>query len=127
MVWAVDVTDILGALEDSECKTGEEVASGEESSSGAQSESCVLFEEFADILELGHTVWLEDLLVHQFYEDSLVLFAGVLWYEVDQGVEHALPGLILGLGVGDVGDWVAVFVSEGNLSDQLPANQIIRN
>lgn len=127
MVRAVDVTDVLGALEDSERETGEEVASGEESSSGAQSESCVLFEEIADVLELGHAVWLEDLLVHQFLEDSLVLFAGVLRYEVDQGDEHALPGLVLGLGVRDGGDWIAVFVSEGDLGDQLPTNQIIQS
>lgn len=127
MVRAVDVTDVLGALEDSERKTGEEVAGGEESGSGTQSESCVLFEELADVLELGHAVWLEDLLVHQLLEDSLVLLAGVLRHEVDQGVEHALPGLVLGLGVRDVGDWVAVFVSEGDLGDQLPANRIIQS
>lgn len=127
VVWAVDMTDVLGALEYSERKTGEEVASSEESSGGAQSESCVLPEEFADILELGHAVWLEDLLVHQFLEDALVLFAGVFRNQVDQGVEDALPGLILGLGVWDVGDRVTVFVSKGDLGDQLPANRIIPN
>lgn len=127
VIRAVDVADVLGALEYSEREAGEEVAGGEESSSGAQSESGVLFEEVADDLELGHAARLEDLLVHQFLEDSLVLLAGVLRHEVDQGVEHALPGLVLGLGVRDVGDRVTEFVSEGDLGDQLPANQIIRS
>lgn len=127
VVGAVDVTDVLGALEDSEREAGEEVAGGEEAGSRAQGESRVLSEELADVLQLGHAVWLEDLLVHQLLEDTLVLLAGVLRHEVHQGVEHALPGLVLGLGVRDVGDRVAVLVSEGDLGDQLPANRIVRD
>ena len=122
VVRAVDVTDVLSALEYSECQARQEVASCEKTGSRAQGESCVLPQEVADLLELGYAVGLEDLLVHEFVERENVLLAGVFGHKVHQGVEHSLPGLVLGLGVGDDGNRIAKLVGKGDLSDQFPEN-----
>lgn len=126
MVGAVDVTNVLRALEYSEGKTGQKVAGGEKSGSWTQRESRVLLEEVANFLELGYTVQLEDLFVSQLFEGLLILLASMLRYEILQGVKDALPGLVFGLGVGDIGYRIAVFVGECNLGDEFPDDKRVK-
>lgn len=67
---------------------------------------------------------LEDLLLLQLLENSLVLDARMLRHQVEHGVEDARPGLVLRLGVGDAGYRVAVLVSEGDLGDDLASGAV---
>ena len=89
VVRALDVTDILSALEHPEREAGQKVSSGEQASRRSQREPGVLLQEFTDFLQLWYTMRLEDLLVLQHLEDSSILHAGVLRYQVDERVEHA--------------------------------------
>lgn len=66
----------------------------------------------------------EDLFVAELLEYSLILDASVLGHEVDDRVEDAKPGLVLGLGVGNQRDRVSIFVSECNLRDDLSTGTI---
>lgn len=125
MIRAVDMTDVLGALEYPEGKAGQEVPRRQETGGRSQGESCVLLQEIADLLQLRDTVGLEDPLLLQLLEDPLVLDAGVLRHQVEHGVEDARPGLILRLGVRDAGYRVAVFVSEGNFGDDLAPGAVL--
>lgn len=125
MVRAIDVTNVLGALEHPERKAGQEVSGGEQSSRGTQSESGALLQEIAHFLKLRYTMSLEDLLLLELLKHSLILDASVLRYQVHDRVEHAGPGLVLRLGVGNARNWIAVFVSERDLGDDLPAGSVL--
>lgn len=125
VIRAVDMTNILGALEHPERKAGQEVPSGEQSSGRAQSEPGVLLQEFTDFLQLRNAMSLKDLLLLELLEHSLVLDAGVFGDQVDDGVEHSRPGLVLRLGVRNIGYRVSVLVSESDLRDNLPAGAVL--
>lgn len=125
MVRAVDMTDILGALEYPEGKARQEVPRRQETGGRSEGESRALLQEITDLLQLRDTVGLEDPLLLQLLEDPLVLDARVLWHQVEHGVEDARPGLVLRLGVGDAGYRVAVLVSEGDLGDDLASGAIL--
>jgi len=124
MVGAVDVADVLGALEYPEGKAGQEIARREETSCRPQSESRVLLQEIADLLQLRYAMGLEDSLLLQLLEDSLILDAGVLRHQVQHGVEDARPSLVLRLGVWNARYRIAVLVSEGDLSDDLATSAV---
>lgn len=120
MVGGVGVPDVLCGLEYSEGERGEEVPSGEQTSSGAQGESGVLPQEVTDFLQLGDTVRHEDFVGLEHGEYAPVLDARVLGHEVQHGVEHPSPGLVLALGVVNMGDSISVFVSECDFGNILP-------
>lgn len=63
-------------------------------------------------------MWQKDLFLGEFLKNALVFLAGVFGYQVDQSVEYAPPGFVLTLSVRDAGDWVAVLVCEGDLSNE---------
>lgn len=106
MEGGVDVSDVLGALEDAESQGGEEIASGQKAGGRSEGEAGALGQEVGHFLELGNVLGVEDALLLQTPEDSLVFGASMLWHQVDHGVEDRFPGLVLGFGVFDVWDWV---------------------
>lgn len=119
MVRRVDVTHILGALEDAEGQRGEEVAGGQETGGRTQREASVLPQEIGHLLQLGQAVIHKDLLVLELLEGSPVLGTGMLGCQILDGLEHRAPGLDLHIGVGNVGDRISVLVGEGNLGNLL--------
>lgn len=119
------MANVLGRLEDTECKGSKEVAGSQEPGSRAEREPGVLAEEVAHILELGNVLRHEDVGRLQLSEGDLVLPAGVLGHKVQHSVEHSLPSSVLSILVGDGWDWVSVFVSESNFGNLLPSLPVI--
>lgn len=125
MIRAVDVADILSALEYSEGETGQEVPRRQETSGRSKSESRVFLQEIADFLQLRYAVGLEDPLLLQFLENPLVLHAGVFRHQVQHGVEDARPRLVLRLGVRNAGYRVTVLVGESDFGNDLATSAVL--
>lgn len=127
VVGGVCVPDVLRGLEYSEGERGEEIPGGEQTGRGAQRESGALPEEVTDLLQLGDAVRHEYFVGLEQSEHAPVLEARVLGHQVEHGVEHPRPGLVLGFGVFNVGDGISVLVSEcdfGNILSPLAINLI---
>ena len=95
MIRALDVTNVLSALEHSERQTRQEVPGREQSGRWSQREPCVLLQELAHLLQLRYTVRLEYLLLLHLLKISSIFRASVFRHQIDEGVEH--PGPSLGL------------------------------
>lgn len=75
------MTDILGALEDTECQRGEEISRCQKTSSWAQGEASVALKEVVHLLQLWDSVVFEDLFLFELCKDQVVLAACVLWHQ----------------------------------------------
>lgn len=125
VVRSLDMTNVLSALEDPECKARQKVPGREQSSRRSQSKSSVLLQEFADFLQLRYTMRFEDLFFLQLLEGSSIFHASVFRYQVDDRVEHTRPGLVLRFGVRNVRYRVTILVRESDLRNDLPTSTIL--
>lgn len=125
MIRALDVTDVLSALEHPEREARQEIPGREQSGRRSQGESRVLLQELAHLLQLGYTVRLEDLLLLHLLEISPIFGASVFRDQVDQGVEHPGPSLGLRLCIRDGWYRVTVLVRERNFSNELSAGTVL--
>lgn len=125
MIRALDVTNVLSALEHPERQARQEVPGREQSGRGSQGEPCVLLQELAHLLQLRYTVRLEYLLLLHLLKISSILRASVFRHQIDKGVEHPCPSLGLRLRVRDGGYRVPVLVRERNFSDELSTGTVL--
>jgi len=96
------VTNVLSALEDAESQRSEEVSGRQQTGSWTQCESSVAAQEVVHLLELWNTILDKDFFLLELDEDFVVLAASVLWHQVFDNIENALPSAVLGLGVVNV-------------------------
>ena len=125
MIRALDVTNVLSALEHSERQTRQEVPGREQPGRWSQREPCVLLQELAHLLQLRYTVRLEYLLLLHLLKISSIFRASVFRHQIDEGVEHPGPSLGLRLRVRDGGYRVTVPVRECNFSDELSTGAVL--
>lgn len=119
------MADVLGALEYSESKAGQEVPRRQETGGRSKSESRVLLQEIADFLQLRYTVRLEDPLLLQCLENPLILHARVFRHQVQHSVEDTRPSVVLRFGVGNGGYRVAVLVGESDFGNDLATGAVL--
>lgn len=105
--WRVGVADVLCALEDAEGERCEEVARCKQTSSRSESEASVATQEVIHFLQLWNSVLNEDSFLLELGEDDVVLLACVLWHQLLDDLEDGAPGVVFGLAVVDVWNWVA--------------------
>lgn len=85
------MTNVLCALEYSECKAGEEISRSQQTSCWSKSETGVFLQEVRHLVQLRDLIWGENVIVLQQLESVPVFHAEMFGHQVQYVVENCSP------------------------------------